>query len=316
MAIRQERMEKMNKLMEAAKRAGEETKRAEAEQEREHRLRQELQENIINTAHDIKSPTTALGLAVESLLYAIDNKKPLTEVKRQRMIRTLHGMEHTIAALTMIINRSVDACLSASSDSAEWIVPNKVPLHMKQVMDEIVAFSQWQADGSGIEVVADPLPADLPDEVMMDEKWLKDDLLCLAGNCVKFSRTNQKTPAMMRVAIVPSPTESAVNVPSSSSSSVRFSFIDTGLPLSEKRLTNLFNRPVHSERTQVGGMGLGLFCLSEHVKALQGQYGARKRSDGREGTEIWFSVPLIVPAAGKYILSKQPLTHNLIHPHI
>ena len=54
-------MEKMNKLVVAAKRAEEETKRAEAEQERERRLRHELQENIINTAHDIKSPTTALG---------------------------------------------------------------------------------------------------------------------------------------------------------------------------------------------------------------------------------------------------------------
>ena len=32
---------------------------------------------------------------------------------------------------------------------------------------------------------------------------------------------------------------------------------------------NLFDRPVHSERLQTGGMGLGLFCLSEHIKALQ-----------------------------------------------
>ena len=221
-------------------------------------------------------------------------------------------MDHTIAALTMIINRSVDACLTSSAGSTRGLVPNKVPLHLEKIMDDIVAFSKWQADGSGIEVVAEPLPADLPDEIMMDEKWLKDDLLCVAGNVVKYSRINQKTPAVMRVAIVPSPTEGAVNLSSYSSSSVRFSFIDSGIPLSEERLINLFNRPVHSERTQVGGMGLGLFCLSEHVKALNGQYGARKRSDGREGTEIWFSVPLIVPKEGQHTLSTCPHAYTLI----
>ena len=51
----------MQQLQEATKHAEEETKKAEAEKEREHRLRQELQENIANSAHDIKSPTTALG---------------------------------------------------------------------------------------------------------------------------------------------------------------------------------------------------------------------------------------------------------------
>ena len=130
-------------------------------------------------------------------------------------------------------------------------------------------------------------------------KWLKDDLLCLAGNAIKYSRTNQKVPALLRVAIVPSSTEGTANL--LSPPSIQFSCIDSGYPLPDERLANLFDRPVHSERMLVGGMGLGLFCLSEHVKALQGQYGARRRNDGREGTEIWFSFPLIVPAeAGQF----------------
>ena len=51
----------MEQLEAATKYAEEETKKAEAAQERERNLRQELQENIANSAHDIKSPTTALG---------------------------------------------------------------------------------------------------------------------------------------------------------------------------------------------------------------------------------------------------------------
>ena len=87
---------------------------------------------------------------------------------------------------------------------------------------------------------------------MMNEQWLKDDLLCIAGNAIKYSRTNQKTPAIMRFAIVPPPSVGGGdNVPSPSL--VQFSFIDTGHPLPDEILTNLFDRPVYSERTQMGG---------------------------------------------------------------
>ena len=230
---------------------------------------------------------------------ALDNTRSITEAGRQRIVKTLHGMEHTIAALTMIINRSVDASNSDSSNIYGF-VPNRVPVYLKQVLDDIVAFSKWQAEDTGIEVVMEPLPADLPDEIMMDEKWLKDDLLCLASNAVKYSRTNQKVPALLRVAIIPSSTEGAASLPSPPS--VQFSFIDSGYPLADRKLKKLFDRPLHSERILIGGMGLGLFCLSGHIKALQGQYGARKRSDGREGTEIWFSFPLLIPEAGQHIL--------------
>lgn len=268
--MEQLRIEMIERLEAAARNAEKETKKAEADQERERFLRNELQENIVNSAHDIKSPTTALGLAVESLLDALDNNNPITERGRQQLVETLHGMAFTINTLTMIINRSVDASKSTSG-SFRGHIPNDVPVDLNQVMDDVMAFSQWQAEGTGINVVMEPLPDDLPDEIMVDEKWLKDDLLCVASNAIKFSRSNQETPALIRVDIVPSPTkkDANVNVPCPPSSSIQFSFIDSGYPLADEVLTNLFDRPVHSNRLQTGGMGLGLFCLSEHIKALQ-----------------------------------------------
>ena len=296
--------------MAAAKHAEEETKKAEADQERERHLRQELLENIVNSAHDIKSPTTALSLAVESLLDALDTDKPVTASGRQRIVETLHGMAHTITALTMIINRSVDASKSTSG-STSGIVPNKVLVDLEHLMDGVMAFSQWQAEDTDIDVVMEPLPADLPEEVMVDEKWLKDDLLCAASNVIKYCRANQGVPALIRVSIVPSAHEEKANDPGPPS--VLFTFLDSGYPLSDEKLKNLFDRPMHSARTQTGGMGLGLFCLSEHIKALQGQYGARRRTDGREGTEIWFSFPLVAPEAGQHTLLTHPV--NILRQH-
>ena len=309
----------MERLETAAKRAEEETKKAEADQERERRLRNELLENIVNSAHDIKSPTTALSLAVESLLDALDTDHPITTAGRQQIVETLHGMAHTITALTMIINRSVDASKSTSGSSS-GIVPNKVLVDLEHLMDGVMAFSQWQAEDTGIDVVIEPLPEDLPDEIMVDEKWLKDDLLCAASNTIKYCRANQGLPALIRVAIVPPPTPAEKDVTAEKGASdvpnppsVQFSFIDSGYPLSDEKLTNIFDRPMHSDRTQSGGMGLGLFCLREHIQALQGQYGAQRRTDGREGTEIWFSFPLIVPKAGRSIFSTHLLNTSSQH---
>ena len=203
---------------------------------------------------------------MESLLDTLDNNKPFTAAQRNQVVETLHGMVHTISALTMIINRSVDAS-SSNDGSGRGFFPNKVPVDLENVMREVMAFSKWQADGTGVDVVMEPLPADLPDEIMMDEKWLKDDLLCVASNAIKYSRPNQGVPAVMRIAIVPPSTDVKDNL--SATSSVQFSFIDSGYPLSDERLLTIFNRPVHSERMQIGGLGLGMFCLSEHVKALQ-----------------------------------------------
>ena len=145
-------MSVLERLEAAAKYAEEETKKAEADQERERRLRQELQEDIFNSAHDIKSPTTALSLAVESLLDIYDTHKPITEENRKQIVETLHGMAHTITALTMIINRSVDASrgITTSLGGTDDFVPNKVPVDLEQIMDGVMAFSQWQADDTGM----------------------------------------------------------------------------------------------------------------------------------------------------------------------
>jgi K+-sensing histidine kinase KdpD len=44
-----------------------------------------------------------------------------------------------------------------------------------------------------------------------------------------------------------------------------YSVIDTGKSLNEEELHCLFDPPIQSSRSQMGGMGLGLVCLAERV---------------------------------------------------
>jgi CheY-like chemotaxis protein len=50
-------------------------------------------------------------------------------------------------------------------------------------------------------------------------------------------------------------------------------------------------QPFFQAQKGAGGTGLGLYALSNRIKALQGQYGAGGREDGAQGSEFWFSIP-------------------------
>lgn len=146
-------------------------------------------------------------------------------------------------------------------------------------MDGIFEFVKWQTQDTGINVVMEPIPNEVPEEILADEKWLKDDLLCVAGNAVKYSRSRQGEPVHIGVSVIPpSPAVVAVTGGSAISASVgnsggtsmlKFTFTDSGSPLSDDKLKTLFDRPTHSDRTMTGGMGLGLFCVCEHMLVLK-----------------------------------------------
>ena len=132
-------------------------------------------------------------------------------------------------------------------------------------MDGVFDFIKWQAQDTGIDVTMEPIPIDVPEEILADEKWLKDDLLCVAGNAVKYSRARQGTPVQLRVSVVPP----AVRNGNETCTMLKFSFVDSGLPQTDEKLKTLFDRPEHSDRAMTGGMGLGLFCLCEHMTVLK-----------------------------------------------
>ena len=74
---------------------------------------------------------------------------------------------------------------------------------------------------------------------------------------------------------------------------VEFSVTDASMmnftPLGLKAL---FNRPVTFRREAVGGMGTGMCCMANRIKALGGECGARLRADNASGTVVWFRFPL------------------------
>jgi CheY-like chemotaxis protein len=52
----------------------------------------------------------------------------------------------------------------------------------------------------------------------------------------------------------------------------------------------LFN-PFKQSQRLAGGTGLGLYSLAKRIDALNGQYGVKRRKDGKKGSLFWFTIP-------------------------
>ncbi len=126
-----------------------------------------------------------------------------------------------------------------------------------------------------------------------DIQWLRENLLCLISNAVKFSNEADVVLSVdMMIEEV-----SAVGSSETSKSGkrpqkyIRFGVVDKGLKLTDEELAEFFRFNSMSKSRFTGGIGLGLVTLAKRVDALDGKYGANCRSDGLNGTEVWFAIP-------------------------
>ena len=71
-----------------------------------------------------------------------------------------------------------------------------------------------------------------------------------------------------------------------------FSILDSGLPLSDLQMEEMFFPPMQTHRNDRGGLGVGMYTLASRVRALGGTFGFQRRIDGSEGNEVWFAIPI------------------------
>lgn len=65
---------------------------------------------------------------------------------------------------------------------------------------------------------------------------------------------------------------------------------DTGIGVSDRDMEALFS-PFKQAQRLAGGTGLGLYSLAKRLDALKGRYGVAKRTDNKQGSLFWFSIP-------------------------
>jgi signal transduction histidine kinase len=146
------------------------------------------------------------------------------------------------------------------------------------LLDTVLAMVRPQADAKGLALVAD-VPATLPRRLVGDALRLRQVLLNLLGNAVKFTAAGSVT---LRVHVLAAEAGQAL---------LRFDVADTGIgiaPEQQMRIFEPFTQADASTTRRFGGTGLGLSI----VRRLLDMMGGTLTVESQLGSGSTFSVTL------------------------
>lgn len=233
-------------------------------------LSRELRDIIAYTAYDMKSPCNALQLGLDAFRSLAEGEYAAYSREAGQL---LHNLNSTLAFMVMTNNRSMDF---AKIHKGHSLVPAFEVLDIGAQLNWAISCVNWQ--GEDVVRLAEGT-AGMTLTGMTEKSWLRDNLLCVIANAVKYTPDGE---VVLVQAVVK-------GVAGRELIEIRVS--DGGTPLSDRKYSKLFDKPTQITRREVGGRGLGLYCLAERVSVLKGAYGAERRRDGKTGSVVWFRVP-------------------------
>ena len=221
---------------------------------------------LANMSHEIRTPMNAV-LGMTHLML----QDPLTMVQQDRLAKIRSAGNHLLTLINDILDLSkIDA------DKLELELIN---FRADLVLHNVASILGWQVKQKGLELVVEN---ELPPLLLLgDSTRLTQVFLNIAGNAVKFTDEGSVT---LRV---------SVELERETEASLLFEVIDTGIGMTKKQQTNLFNAFDQADSSisrRFGGTGLGLALSMKLVKAMDGDLGVD--SVIGEGSRFWFRVVL------------------------
>ncbi len=221
---------------------------------------------LANMSHEIRTPLTAV-LGYSDIL----SRTPGLDA---RTLRTAQRIAGAGSALLAIVNDILDF----SKLEAGQVEVRPQATDIAEVVVETLALFEEPAAAKGVSLSVE-LAETLPDAVMLDADRLRQILLNLIGNAVKFTETGR---VVARVA------------PSQDQQTLRVSIDDTGPGLEPDQIDSLFqrfNQVDGSTSRRHGGTGLGLAISKGLAEAMGGQISVESKPT--LGTVFHVDLPLV-----------------------
>ena len=224
---------------------------------------------LANMSHELRTPLNGiLGYA-----QILQRDATLDDRQLRGLDVILQGGEH----LLNLINDVLDFAKIEASKLELYCTPVSLPEFLHAVTD-IVSVKARQ---KGLEFISD-IGADLPLAIQADEKRLRQVLLNLLTNAVKFTDRGQVT---LSVRFCPP-------------ARLRFEVRDSGVGIAAQELQAIFDlfEQAGDKQRRLGGAGLGLAISRQFLRLMGSEIEVE--SQVGQGSTFWFEVDAPVLEAG------------------
>jgi diguanylate cyclase (GGDEF)-like protein len=215
-------------------------------------------------SHEVRTPLNGVVGMLDML------KETRLTPRQQEFVDVAWNSSRTLIAL-------INNILDFSKMEAGKLTLEEAEFSLAALLAEVVELLGRPAQQKGVGV-SWIVAADVPDRVIGDSLRLRQILINLTGNAVKFTERGEVTICVSLAAAEPL--------------MLAFEVRDTGIGMSDdvqRRLFEAYVQPDPSTTRRYGGTGLGLAICKQLVELLGGEIGVR--SVAGSGTTFSFSIP-------------------------